>query len=384
MTSVEIRPVRTREDLEAFIRLPFCLYRDDPHWVPPLLSERRRFMCPRRNPFFDHAEAALWLARRNGEVVGTISSHIDHLQNQVHGQCIGMFGFFETVDDYAVAADLLAAARDWSRARGMTALRGPLSFSQNHTCGLLVEGDPGPPMVLMPHNPAHYAGYLERFGLCKAKDLYAYCLDLTQFDRGRKLPPELPRLVRVAEMVRQRTRATLRRTSRATFRNDMEKMRHIYNQAWRENWGFVPMTEAELGRLASDLGRVFDPALAVGAEIDGEVVGISIAVPDINQVLRHLNGGLLPFAWLKVLPLMRSISQARLMLVGVLDAFRGQGIETLLILETLQAAARRGYQAIEFSWVLEDNQMANRLFTRHEPKFGARRYRTYRIYEMPL
>ncbi len=379
---IRIEPARTQQDIEAFIRFPFALYQGDPNWVPLLLSERRKFLNPSHNPFFDHADVVLWLARRNGRVVGTISSHIDHLHNQIHDEKIGMFGFFETVNDYAVAEALFSTAKDWVREQGMTALRGPLSFSQNHECGLLIDGFDGPPAVMMTYNPRYYINFCERFGLAKAMDLYAYAGDLAQFDGDpSKLPPKL---VRVTEKVKKRAGITTRPADMKNYHDEIERAERVYNLAWEKNWGFVPMTDAEIEKTAIDLKQIIDPDLAVIAEIGGLPVGVSVAIPDANQVLKHLDGRLFPFGWLKALWYARKITRARLMIMGVVQEYRGRGIEALLIFETLRAAVVNGYQSIEMGWVLEDNDMMNRIVLNAGQPYGARVYRTYRIYQMPV
>lgn len=381
-TGVTIESVRTRQDLEEFIRFPFKLYRGDPNWVPALLSERRKFLSPDHNPFFEHAEAALWMARRNGQVVGTISSHVDQLHNQVHGEQVGMFGFFETVKDYTVAEALLSTARDWVSERGLTVLRGPLSFSQNHECGLLINGFDGPPVVMMTYNPPYYVDFIEHFGLVKAMDLYAYVGDLAQFEGDvSRLPAKL---LRVTEKMKHRSGIVTRPANMREFDREIERAEHVYNQAWEKNWGFVPMTEAEIQQLAADLRPVIDPKLAIIAEIDGEPVGVSIALPDFNQVLKHLNGRLFPFGWLKALWYARKITTVRLIVLGVVQEHRGRGIESLLILETLKAAVVSGYRAIEMSWILENNDQMNRVVINAGQPYGAHVYRTYRIYQMPV
>jgi len=289
--SLRIEPVQTRQDTEEFIRFPFKVYQGDPNWVPMLLSERRKFLDPKHNPFFEHAEVALWLARRDGEVVGTISSHIDHLHNEIHNEKIGMFGLFEMVDDYAVAEALLSTAKDWVRERGMTALRGPLSFSQNHECGLLIDGFDGPPVIMMTYNPRYYVDLYERFGLTKAIDMYAYTGDLAQFEGD---PGKLPvKLVRVTEKVKKRIGIVTRSANMKNYEQEIQRAEQVYNQAWEKNWGFVPLTDAEIEKLASDLKLVLDPKLAIVAEIDGEPVGVSIAIPDFNQVTGGLGQRLL-------------------------------------------------------------------------------------------
>ena len=380
--NLRIEPVKTRQDTEEFIRFPFKVYHRDPNWVPMLLSERRKFLDPKHNPFFDHAEVALWLARRDGEVVGTISSHIDYLHNEIHNEKIGMFGLFEMVNDYAVAEALLSTAKDWVRERGMTALRGPLSFSQNQECGLLIDGFDGPPVIMMTYNPRYYVDLYERFGLTKAMDMYAYIGDLAQFEGD---PSRLPvKLVRVTKKVKKRIGIVTRSANMKNYEQEIERAEQVYNQAWEKNWGFVPLTDAEIEKLASDLKLVLDPKLAIVAEIDGEPVGVSIAIPDFNQVLRHLNGRLFPFGWLKALWYSRKITGTRLLVLGVVREYRGRGLEALLIFESLRAAVLSGYQSIEMSWILENNDMMNRIIQNAGQPYGAHVYRTYRMYQMPI
>jgi len=380
--SPTIERVETSQDIEDFIRFPFKLYRGDPNWVPFLLSERRKFLDPKHNPFFDHAEVALWLARRNGQVVGTVASHIDHLHNQFHDEKTGMFGFFETVDDYSVAEVLLSTARDWVQERGMASLRGPLSFSQNHECGLLIDGFDGPPVVMMTYNPRYYPGLYERFGLTKAMDLYAYVADLEQF-RGD--PNNLPgKLRRVTEKAKQRAGITTRPANMQDYDQEIQRAEWVYNQAWEKNWGFVPMTDAEIHKLAIDLKQVIDPNLAVIAEIDSQPVGVAVAIPDVNQVLKRLNGRLFPIGWISALWYARKITGTRLMIMGVVKEQRGRGIESLLIFEALKAAIQQGYRSLEMSWILETNDMMNRIMLNVGQPYGAHIYRTYRIYQMPV
>jgi GNAT superfamily N-acetyltransferase len=380
--SVQIEPVQTRQDLEDFIRFPFELYRGDPNWVPPLLSQRRHLLQAKHNPFFEHSDVVLWLARRRGRVVGTISSHVDHLHNKVHEEKIGMFGFFEAVNDYAVAEALLSTARDWARQQGMAALRGPLSFSQNDECGLLVDGLDGPPMVMMPYNPRYYIEFLERFGLVKAMNLYAYFGDLAQFGGD---PANLPeKLIRVTDKVKERAGITLRFLDMKLFDEELEEAKKVYNKAWERNWGFVPMTDAEFDKLGADLKQALDPRLALIAEIDGEPVGVVVAVPDANQVLKYLNGRLFPIGWIKALWYSRKVNHARLMILGVVEEHRGRGIESLLIFETFKAAIQSGYQGMEMSWILETNDMMNRVIQNLGDAYGVQAYRTYRIYQIPV
>jgi GNAT superfamily N-acetyltransferase len=378
-------PVQAPAQRRAVIQFPFDLYRGDPHWVPPLRAEQRRFLDPRHNPFYQHADVALWLACRGREVRGTISAQVDHLHNAIHGERTGFFGFFEVVDDYAVAAALLETAREWLRQQGMETMRGPLSFSRSQGCGLLLEGEPGLPALLTAYNPLYYAGFCERFGLRKAQDAYAYLLDLTQFATLHPGDP-LPPLVQLATAVGLRTQARLRHVTRDDYDALMEQAKEVYHRSFAERYDFMPMTDAEFAHFAAGLRRVLDPDLAVGAEVEGELVGIAIALPDANQVLLHLGGRLFPTGWLKALWLRRNraITRARLMILGVLPQYRRQGIEALLLSELFRRAVGKGFREVEFSWVLESNTAMNQLIAYWGRAYGVRRYRTYRLYEMPI
>jgi GNAT superfamily N-acetyltransferase len=264
----------------------------------------------------------------------------------------------------------------------MKALRGPLSFSQNQECGLLVDGFDGPPVLMMTYNPRYYIGFYERFGLAKAMDLYAYYVDLSQFDGDPYKLPE--KLVRVTDKVRKRYGITLRSVNMKAYDEEILRAKAVYNQAWEKNWGFVPMTDDEFDKLADDLKQILDPDLAVIAEIDGVPVGVSVAFPDANQVLIHLNGRIFPFGWLKALWYARRVTQARLMIMGVIEEHRGRGIEALLMFETVKAAILNGYQSVEMGWILETNDMMNRIVLNLGAAYGLHRYRTYRIYQMPV
>jgi GNAT superfamily N-acetyltransferase len=377
-----VTPVRGARDLRAFIALPFRLYRGDPLWVPPLIAERRSFLDPRHNPFFEHAEAALWLARRGGRVVGRISSHIDHRHNATHGERAGMFGFFECEDDREVAAVLLDRARSWCRDSGATCLRGPLSFSMNHECGLLIDGWDGPPVFMMAYNPPAYSALIEGCGLAKAMDLVTYTLRRSDVggDPGR-LPVEL---VRRAEAARRRAGVTIRRGDIRSFDEEIARGLEIFRAAWRDNWGFVPPTDREAREISRGLRRIVEPRLCTFAERDGTPIAFSMVVVDANQVLARLGGRLLPLGWLKALLYARRITGLRLLLFGVLAEHRGRGIEAALVLETLLATLAAGYETLELSWILEDNVPVRRLIEALGAPYGVRVHRRYRIYEMPI
>ena len=381
-SGLSVTQVCGRRELREFVMLPFRLYRGDPHWVPPLISERMAFLDPARNPFFRHADVALWLARRGGQVVGRISSHIDHLHDHTHGERVGMFGFFESEDDVTVADALLARAREWCGARAAQFLRGPLSFSLNHECGLLVDGWDGPPTFMMPYNPPGYATLLERFGLTKTMDLLSYTLRRSdiQGDPG-KLPLEL---IARAEAARREHAVSLRRVDMRCFDREAATALEIFRQAWRSNWGFVAPSDREGTAICRGLKRIVVPDLFFFAESGGVPIGFSAAAIDVNQVLAHLHGRLFPLGWLKALWHTRRITRLRLMLFGVLEQHRGKGVEALLMLETLKAALASRYPTLELSWILESNMPVHHLITGVGAAYGIRVHRRYRIYQAAI
>jgi len=396
-----IRKVDNKQDLMGFIRFPWRVYRDDPYWVPPLISERKAFLDPRQNPFFEHAEVELFLAqracpelypersegpRRDGETIGTVAAIINDNHNDFHQERTGFFGLFEVIEDYAVAEALLATARDWVQARGMDVIRGPMNMSINDECGLLIDGFDSSPVVMMTYNPRYYVDFIERFGFVKAKDLYAYIISTDIFNREvSKLPPKF---LRVAEVAGKRAGVQVRRVNMRDFDAEVEKAKAIYNSAWEKNWGAVPMTDAEFDHLAQGLRKFLDPDLLLVAETSevsqtSEVyrpVGVFVGLPDVNQPLLHVNGRLFPLGWIKYLWYRRKIDTFRAVIMGVIEEYREKGIDALMYVEAAKVAFRKGYRWCEMSWILEDNVMMNRILQR----LGGEIYKTYRIYEMVL
>ncbi|MGH7965476.1 MAG: GNAT family N-acetyltransferase, partial [Candidatus Binatia bacterium] len=364
-------PAHSRRDLFRFLKLPWQLYRDDPVWVPPLLHDLKRLLDPRSHPFHQHAEVQYFLARRGEEIVGRIAAIVNHQYVTFHNQAIGFFGFFESVNDPAVATELLTTVERWLAERGMKQIHGPMNFSTNEECGLLVDGFQHRPMVMMPYNPPYYAQLLEAAGYTKAKDLLAYLLDDPQ-------PPE--RLVHGVSRLQQVREVTIRQINPRRFAEEVDLIRAIYTSAWERNWGFIPMTKEETSDLASQFRRVADPNLCLIAEVKGEPVGFALALPDYNQVLRHMNGRLLPFGLLKLLWYRRKINAARVLTLGLKPGFRRMGIDAMLYLCLWQEAPKNGYPTVECSWILEDNWAMRRGLER----MGARLYKTYRIYEKTL
>lgn len=371
--AVEVRPVRGPGELNRFIRFPWRIYAGDPAWVPPLIADMKMVLDRQKHPFHRHAEVEYFLAWRGGEPVGRIAAAINHLHNEFHEERTGVFGFFETVADEAVAEALLKAAEDWLRDRGMDRIRGPFSFSTNEEAplGLLVEGFETPPMVMMGHAPSYYARLIEASGYVKEKDLLAYYID-------DQKPPE--RLVRGVERLQRAEGIRVRPLSMSRFRDEVRIIKEIYNSAWERNWGFVPMTDEEFAHLAKQLRPIVDPNLCLIAEVDGEPVGFALALPDFNQVLRRLNGRLFPVGLLKLLWYRRKIDGLRVLTLGLKPGYRRKGLDAMMYLRIFEAGTRAGYVRAECSWILEDNWEMRRGLER----LGARVYKTYRIFEKTL
>ncbi len=375
--SIEIKPVLTGGDRDEFVRLPERIYESDPVWVAPLLFERKQFIRPDKHPFYKHGEAAQFLAIRGGRVVGRIQASHDPHYNAQHATNVGCFGLFECVDDPAVAGALLDRAAAWLKDHGRRRMMGPIDYSTNYACGLLVKGHDTPPRVMMNHNPSYYAALLEGWGLAKAKDLYSWW-----FDDPHDM---LEKWKRRAERFAQRSSVTIRSLDARRFDREINTFKAIYNEAWSENWGFVWMTDDELRYFGHLLMEVGLPEMLLVAEIDGQPAGVSLAVPDINEALRPLGGRLtrwgLPIGLFKLKRAMRRIQTCRLFTLGIVEKYRRRGVAELLILRTLDFGKNeKHYSGAELSWTLEDNDLINRTIE----AVGGQRYKTYRIYDKPL
>jgi GNAT superfamily N-acetyltransferase len=369
---VEIVPVSDGRDLNRFIAFPYDHYRVDPLWVPQLRRDVRTLLTPGKNPFFEHAEAQYWTARRpDGRTVGRIGAIKNDLHNREHHDRVGFYGFFESIDDPGVAGALFDTAAAWLRQRGFDTMRGPMSPSINDECGLLIKNNGTPPSLMMPYNPPHYRALHERYGFTKAKDLLV-------FEGGGAAPPE--RLVRLTRRVAERAGITLRPLKMKQFAAEVELVKALYNQAWERNWGFVPLTEAEIDHLAKQLKPIVVPDLVVFAEREGQVVGFGVALPDFNLALRHNRSGRLFPGILKVLWHSRKINRARVLLLGVIPELRGRGIDGVLYEWVWNNCVRHGMPAGEGGWILEDNAP----MTKAADQLGFHVSKIYRIYDKPL
>ena len=374
-----VREIASPRDRDAFLKLPWRLYRGNPQWVPPLLSSLRRQLDPTRNPFFQHAEMRLYLAWRGGEPVGRIAATINRLHNETHKDTMGFWGYFETANDPAVARALLDRAADDLRQHGMTEMIGPMSPSINGECGILVEGFGEPPVIMMPYNPPYYDGLVLQAGLQKAKDLLAFLAVLGDVADDKE---NMQRLERVCAIVRKRHPSLRVRTlDMRNYEADVLTIGHLSNAARRSNWGFVPMTDAEIRAMARDMKWIVDPETVLIAEVDGKPIGCAINLPDINVILRKLNGRLFPFGWLRLLWGRRSITAMRAFDSAVLEEYRLLGATPLLYLEMIRRGQRRGYTRAELSWVAEGN-LASSQTSQHVLR--AQLYKRYRLYSRAL
>jgi len=371
MSVIDVRRVQSRRDVSRFVDYAYERNAGDPHWVPPLRMAEHERLMPSKNPFFAHADVQLFLAWHGNRLAGRIAAIDDRLHNDTHGDNLAMFGFFEAEDADAALA-LMERAEAWAQSRGRTRMRGPINPSLNESAGLLVDGFDSDPMLMMPHNPREYAAFLESAGYRKIKDLFAWLYDL-QGD-----PP--PVIAKLAQRLHQRERIVVRPLKLSEFTREVERLRAIYCDAWEQNWGFVAPTEAEFRRLATELKPIFDPRCAVCAEVDGRPVACAVAVPDINQALKGTSGRLLPLGLIRLLLRKRYITQIRLLLLGVEAGYRALGLYPLLLFEFHRQLKGTAYRRAEFSWVLEDNRDINQ----PAEMAGARRYKTYRIYEKAL
>lgn len=371
MSTIGVRPVTGKRDLERFINYPYELYKNAPHFVPPLrLAERERF-DPKKNPFYQHAVVDLFLAERGGRTVGRIAGIDDDNHNATHGDNLAFFGFFEAEDE-GVAAVLYQTVEDWAWARGRSVLRGPANPSMNDGSGFQLDAFDTDPYLMMPANPPAYPHYAEANGYAKAKDLYAWFFDHRTADTER--------LARLAARVDKRYQPTVRTANMKRFDAELAALKRLYNEAWEENWGFVKYTDAEFDALGRELRLIVDPDIALFVELDGKEVGVALSLPDANQLFKRMNGRLLPFGWIHLLRRKRIINQARLPILGVVKEHRNKGLELVLIHETLKRSLAKGYLQGECSWILEDNDAMNKGIA----AAGATLYKTYRLYQKSL
>jgi hypothetical protein len=372
MSTIQIQQVVTSADRNQFIKFLWKIYEGNPYWVPPLLMDRRKLMDKKKNPFYQHAEAEFFLAKRNGEVVGRIAGIVNYNHNKEHNETMGFFGFFECIDDQAVANALFDVAKGFVKSKGATAFRGPANPSVNDEYGLLFEGFNERPTVLMTYNPAYYVRLIEQYGFVKAKDLYAYTLSQETVYTER--------FERANTLVKTRNSLTIRPIDMKHFERDVAIVKQLYNAAWAKNWGAVPMTDAEIDALAKDLKPVLVPDLILFAESKGKPIGFGLSLPDINVPLWYNRKGRLLPGLFQLYLRKKEINLVRVVVLGVLPEYLNTGAAGVLFYETAVRAKKLGYKYGEASWILEDNVRMVKSAEAMQGKITRR----YRIYEMPI
>lgn len=375
---VQVYEVVDAKQQASFLQLPWTIYRDDVNWIPPLMVEVKTRIDSTKNPYFDHARAKLFVATRKGNVVGRISSQICDLV-QSHGQAgIGHFGFFECEDSQATADALFATAGDWLRLEGMTRVVGPVSFSIHDEAGLLIDGFHRPPYIFMAHHPSYYQRLIEAAGFEKAMDVYAYHLDISK--------PYPKRLTRILEMTGRDTSISLRYVDKHRINDELASVLRIFNESWADHWGHVPMTDAEVGELAMMLRRLFGTEAVLLAEVDGNIAGFIVVIPNLNEITAQLNGRLFPFGWMKLFYGIKSgkCTSVRVPLMGIAKQFQnsrtGASIALSMIDRCRQTQVAKGVKMCEMSWILETNTAMRSILEAS----GSAIDKTYRLYEKEL
>jgi len=373
VAEIKIRKVASSKDLNSFIKLPWKIYKNDPHWVPPLLIDVKKLLNKKKNPFFLHSEADLFLAEKDGEIVGRIAAILNNNHNKYHNEKTAFFGFFESINDQEISNKLFETAKNWAKQKGMDTMRGPTNFTINDTCALLLEGFDSSPVIMMPYNPKYYIDLLEQAGFQNAKTLLAY-----HFTADMPIPE---RFIKFADRVLQDKELKIRNINLKKLDDEIKLVRDIFNNAWEGNWGFVPLTEEETEFLAEDMKAGIDPDIVFMAEVNGEPAGFSLTLPDYNVIFKKINGRLFPFGLFKLLMGKNKIKRVRVIILGVTKKYqKKRGLAPALYYETYLRGKNKGYQEGEFSWILEDNVLMNRAME----GLGAKVYKKYAFFESKL
>jgi len=370
MSTVNITTVQTKSDLMQFIKMQWKIYKGDPNWVPPLIMDRKKILDREKNPFYKHAEAEYFLAKKNGEIVGRIAAIKNDLHNQIHKENTGFFGFFECINDQEVANALFDTAKKWLKEKGLDTMRGPANPSSNDEYAMLLDGFDDTPRLLMTYNPKYYLDLCDNYGLVKAKDLYAYKLENKKVIASEKVK-------RVAEIARKRYKLKITQLNMKDFNNELKKVKYVYNKAWEPNWGFIPLTDEELDAMAKDLKPLAEPSLVLFGEIDNKTVGFALVMLDYNQIIKELDGKLFPFGFIKLMTQKKKIKWCRIITLGIIPDFQKKGLDSVFYWEIVNRAAKLGVHLGEASWILEDNDMMNR----GAHAMNGEIYKKYRIYE---
>lgn len=373
MSEVSIITVNNKKQFNQFLKFPWKIYRGDPNWVPPLLMEKKEILNKNKNPFFKEADMEMFLAEKNGEIVGRIAAIKNDAHNRIHNENIGFFGFFESINDQDVANKLLSTAENWLKEKGLNAMRGPANPSSNDEYALLIDGFDDPPRLMMTYNPAYYMNLIDNYGLKKIKDLLAYRIDNEKLLKSEKL-------VRVAEYARKRSGLKIRSINMKDFQNELELVKYVYNKAWAPNWGFIPMTEDEIDALAKNLKPIVQPEIVLFGEIGDQVIGFALGMLDYNEVFINMNGRLLPFGFIKLFTQKKKISWARIITLGLIPEYQKKGLDAVFYYEIAKRAEKIGILKGEASWILEDNDMMNR----GAKAMNGEVYKKYRVYQKDI
>jgi len=373
---ISIQKVESNFEKNQFLKFPWKIYKDDPHWVPPLLFDVKNNLDKKKNPFYKHAKMEMWLAEKDGKTAGRIAAIVNYNHNKYYNDKIGFLGFFECINDKDVSRMLFDTASEFLKKNGMEVMRGPVNPSTNDECALLIDGFDSSPVVLMPYNPKYYAALIEDYGFGKAKDFYA----LVIYSEVIQNEEMMKRLERISKMIIKKENLSIRNVNLKDFANEVQRIREVYNNAWQDNWGFVPMNEDEFKHVAKILKPIAVEDFIIMAEKDGKLVGFSLSLPDINQVTKDLNGRLFPFGVIKFLKNRKKINLLRVIIMGVNVEYHRKGIDAIFYQETIKAGNRKNYKGAEISWVLEDNHA----MIQAAEKLGAKKYKTYRIYDKKL
>ena len=378
MSQLEITIKKVENDYEKnkFIKFPWKIYKNDPYWVPPLLFDVKNNLDKKKNPFYDHSKMEMWLAEKDGIIAGRIAAIVNDNHNKFYNDKVGFFGFFESVNDKNVSKLLFDTASEYLKENGMEVIRGPVNPSTNDECALLIDGFDSSPVMLMPYNPKYYISLIDEYGFEKAKDLYALFIGSDVINNEEMMK----KLGRISEMIIKKENLTIRNVNLSDFNNEVQRIREVYNNAWQENWGFVPMTEDEFKHVAKNLKPIADEDFIIFAEKDGKPIGFSLCLPDINQVLKDLNGRLFPFGILKFLRNKKKIDVLRVIIMGVNVEYHRKGIDAIFYQHIIKTGYKRNIKAGEISWVLEDNYA----MVQAAEKLGAHIYKTYRIFDKKL
>lgn len=353
MIDIVIKKVENKSDLNNFIKCQWLFYKNDPNWVPPLIMERKNLLNKEKNPFFKTASAEYFIAYRNNEIVGRIAAIKNDVHLEIHKDNSGFWGFFECVNDQKVANALFDTAKKWLKEKGLTNMIGPANPSSNDEYGMLLEGFNDPPRILMTYNPEYYLKLCENYGMTKAKDLYAYKLENHKVIASEKLK-------RVQQLARDRYKLKITQLDMKNFAKELDKVKYVYNKAWEDNWGFIPMSDAQIDAMAKDLKPLAEPSLVLFGEINNELVGFALVMLDYNQVFINMNGRLLPFNFIKLFTQKKKITWARIITLGIVKEHQKKGLDAVFYWEIVTRAHALGIDLGEASWILEDNEMMNR------------------------